>query len=37
MESFQQYDDGINVTKRLAIDKKDTLNDRNRDMKCFRC
>ena len=37
MESFQQHHDSINVTKRLAIDKKDTSNDRNRDMKCFRC
>ena len=37
MESFQQHDDSINATKRLAIDKKDTSNDRNRDMKCFRC
>ena len=37
MESFQQHDDSINATKRLAIDKKDTSNDGNRDMKCFRC
>lgn len=36
MESFQQHDDSINAIKR-AIDKKDTSNVRNRDMKCFRC
>ena len=36
-ESFQQHDDSINALRRLAIDKKDTSNDRNRDMKCFRC
>ena len=36
-ESFQQHDDSINAMRRLAIDKKDTSNDRNRDMKCFRC
>ena len=35
MESFQQHDDSINATKRLAIDKKDTSNDGNRDMKCL--
>ena len=37
MENFQQHDNSINDTKRLAIDKKDTSNDRNSDMKCFRC
>ena len=37
MESFQQHDDSINATKRLAIDKKDTSNERNRDMKCVKC
>ena len=37
IESFQQHADSINATKRLAIVKKDTSNDRNRDMKCFRC
>ena len=37
MESFQEHDDSINATKRLAIDKKDNSNDRNRDMKRFMC
>ena len=31
MESFQYYDDSINTTRRLAIDNKDTANDRNRN------
>ena len=30
MKNFQQHDDSINATKRLATDKKDTSNDRNR-------
>ena len=30
MENFQQHDDSINAIRRLAIDKKDTSNDRNR-------
>ena len=37
MESFQQRDDSINATKRIATDKKDTSNNRNREIKCFRC
>ena len=37
MENLQQHDDSINAIRRLAIDKKDTSNDRNREMKCFRC
>ena len=36
MESFQQHDDSINAIRRLAIDKKDTSNDRKKGMKCFR-
>ena len=37
MESFQQHDDSINAIRKLAINKKDTLNDGNKEMKCFRC
>ena len=32
-----KHDDSINATEKLAIDKKDTSNDRYREMKCFRC
>ena len=35
MESFQQHDDSINATRRIATDKKDTSNNRNREIKCF--
>ena len=37
MQSFQQYDDSNNAIKRLAVNKNDTSNDRNRDMKYFNC
>ena len=37
MENFQQNDDGVNAIRRLAIDKKDTSGDINREIKCFRC
>ena len=37
MESFQHHDDSINATRRLAIDKNHTSNDRNREMNSFKC
>ena len=37
MESFQQHGDNINAIRKLALDKKDTSNCRNREMKCFKC
>ena len=37
IESFQQHDDYISTIRILAIDRKDTLYDRNRETKCFIC
>ena len=37
MESFQHHDDSINATRRLAIDKNHTSNDRNGEMNSFKC